>query len=179
MDANDTVLMVIDVQGKLVTLMHEQERLFNNIERLIKTAHLFNIPIIWSEQAPDKIGPTVTSIAALLSAHSAPIVKRTFSCYDCPPLRQKLDGLHRRHVLIAGIETHVCVYQTAQDLLRHGYEVDVIADAVSSRVLVNKEVALARLLQQGVGITSLELAVCELLKSADHPTFREVMGNIR
>ena len=94
-------------------------------------------------------------------------------------MRQKLKDLNRRQVLVAGIEAHVCVYQTALDLHRHGHEVDVVADAVSSRLLLNKEVALARLGQQGVGITSLELAACRLLKSADHPKFREVMTYVR
>ena len=91
------------------------------------------MPILWSEQAPDKIGETVESIKDLLYPMIKPIHKRSFSCYGCPEYVEHLKTINRRQILVTGIETHVCVYQTVRDLHRHGYEVHLIADAVSSR----------------------------------------------
>jgi len=173
------ILTVIDVQGKLATLMHEHERLFANIERVIKTAQILDIPILWTEQAPDKIGATIEPISRLLFPVVKPIPKRTFSCYACSEFRKHIDASGRQQVLITGIETHVCVYQTVRDLNRHGYDVQVIADAVSSRAQIDKDISLAHMRAMGVTLTSAEEIVCKLLGTADHPKFREVMANIK
>lgn len=172
-------MLVIDVQGNLLPRMHEHQRLLSNIERLLKILPLLDVPLVWSEQAPEKIGHTVEPLAGLLSAHTKPIAKRTFSCYACPPLRKHIDALRRPQVLVCGIEAHVCVYQTARDLHKHGYHVHIIADAVSSRAPANTHIALDLLRSQGVSLTSLELAVCDLLQGSDHPKFREIMGYIK
>jgi nicotinamidase-related amidase len=179
MAVRDAVLVVVDVQGKLAGFMYDHEFLFANIERLIKIAQIMEIPILWTEQAPEKIGATVEPIAQLLSPRLKPIPKRSFSCYACPEFRQSIDALGRRHVIICGIETHVCIHQTARDLKLHGYEVSVVADAVSSRTQNNKTIALEDLRQKGVTITSAEMAVCALMGGADHPKFKDVMANIK
>ena len=179
MSPNDTILVVVDVQGKLATLMFEHERLFANIERLIKIVRILDIPILWTEQAPEKIGATVEPISKLLFPVVKPIAKRSFSCYACGEFRRYIDGLRRQQVLLAGIEAHVCVYQTARDLRHHGYEVCLAADAVSSRTQSNKDIAVERMGREGMVITSVEMAICELLENADHPRFREVMAYIK
>ena len=179
MDIQDTVLMVIDVQGKLASLMHGHERLFTNIERAIKIAQILEIPILWTEQAPEKIGTTVEPISQLLFPVVKPISKRSFSCWGSPEFVETMRSLRRARVLVTGIETHVCVYQTVGDLKRHGYQVHVLADAVSSRSEANKTIALERMRGQGVVMSSVEMAMCELLKTADHPKFRDVMANIK
>ncbi len=176
LDIENSVLAVIDVQGKLADMVHEHDNVLVSIEHLIKIAAVFHLPVLWSEQAPDKIGPTAEPIKNLLFPIHKPIVKRSFSCYGCPDYVEHLKQINRRQILITGIETHVCVYQTARDLHRHGYEVHVVADAVSSRAQVDRNLAIARLRQEGITITSAEMAMCELLRTADHPQFKQVMA---
>ncbi len=179
MDIENSLLVVIDIQEKLAGLMHEHDQLMHNAKRAIHVAQLFSIPILWSEQAPDKIGPTVEEISTLLFPVIKPIHKRSFSCYDNPEFRQALDNSGRQQVVLVGIETHVCVYQTARDMKRYGYDVCVAFDAVSSRVYAQKENAILRMREEGVHIVSSEMIACEWLKHADHPGFRDVMANIK
>ena len=179
MGINNTVLVVIDVQGKLASLMFEHEHLFANMERLIKGGQILEIPILWTEQAPHKIGGTIEPIKHLLFPLIKPIAKTDFSCYACPEFKQALNNTGCSKVLIIGIETHVCVYQTVRDLHCHGYEVQVAVDAVSSRTQANKDVALGRMRTDGITLTSAEMVLCEWLKGADHPKFREIMANIK
>ena len=179
MGIDNTVLVVVDVQGNLAMLMHDQQFLFANIERMIKMAKILEIPILWTEQAPEKIGVTVEPIAKLLAPALKPISKRSFSCYGSPEFRQALAASGRRNVLLVGIETHICLYQTARDLYRHGYDVHVVRDAVSSRTQSNKDIAIERMRDHGITITSAEMTMCELLVTADHPKFRDVIANIK
>lgn len=179
MDIDKSILVVIDVQEKLAGLMHEHDHLMLNVKRAIHVSQLFNVPILWSEQAPDKIGPTVEEISSLLFPLIKPIHKRTFSCYENAEFRHVLDNSGRTQVLVVGIESHVCVYQTARDMKRHGYEVAVAFDAISSRAHFQKEIAVNRMRGEGVLIVSSEMIACEWLKHADHPKFREVMSSIK
>ena len=176
---DNSVLLVMDVQGKLATLVHEHEHMLANIERLIKSAGILGVPILWTEQAPDKIGETIDPVKHLLFSLIKPIVKRSFSCYSCPEFKQALKNSGRGQVLVTGIETQVCIYQTVHDLHGHGYEVQVIVDAVSSRTQANKAIAIERMRDEGVTLTSAEMALCEWLGGADHPKFREVMAHIK
>ena len=178
LDIANTCLIVVDVQGKLVELMHEKEVLFRNVQILIKAARILEIPILWCQQCPQSLGPTTPQIAELL-AGCQPINKATFSCCGNEDFKTALAGLSRRQIILAGIETHVCIYQTAADLLAQGYSVDIVADAVSSRTLANKQVALRRLSVQGANITSTEMTIFELLRTADHTRFKQVAKLIK
>jgi len=178
LDIANTCLIVVDVQGKLVELMHEKEVLFRNVQILIKAARILEIPILWCQQCPQSLGPTTPQIAELL-AGCQPIDKATFSCCGNEDFKTALAGLSRRQIILAGIETHVCIYQTAADLLAQGYSVDIVADAVSSRTLANKQVALRRLSVQGANITSTEMTIFELLRTADHTRFKQVAKLIK
>lgn len=164
---------MVDVQGKLAQLMHAKEVLFKNIQILIQAARILDIPILWCQQCPAALGPTVPDIAELLAGND-PINKSAFSCCGDETFNTRLNELSRRQVLLCGIETHVCIYQTAVDLLRKGFAVDVPADAVSSRTLENKQIALQRMAAKGVNIGSVEMALFELLRTAEHPKFRQV-----
>jgi len=179
LEIENTALAVIDVQGKLVSLVHEHERVLTHIQFFIKASEAFNLPILWTEQAPDKIGATVDSVKDLLSPMVKPIHKRSFSCYGCPEFVDRLKNINKRQIIVVGIETHVCVYQTVCDLHRHGYQMHVIADAVSSRHMSDHHLAIARMRDEGIIITSTEMVICELLKTADHPKFKEVMKYIK
>ena len=139
-----TVLVVVDVQGKLAQLMHDRAALFNALQRVIGGARSLALPILWAEQNPDRMGPTIPEIRSLLP-DLQPIPKLSFSCAGEPRFLAALQQTGRRQVLLAGIETHVCMAQTAADLVAGGYEVEVPADAVSSRTAENRAVGLEKI----------------------------------
>jgi nicotinamidase-related amidase len=153
--------------------MHDSKALFNNLQILISGAKLLEIPIIWMEQLPDKLGPTISEIQELLP-NMNPIVKDVFSCARNEEFNARLRGLHVHDVILAGIEAHVCVYQTAMDLLDQNYAVHVAADAVSSRTNSNKQLGLERMLLEGVVQTSVEMVLFELQGIAKGERFREL-----
>jgi nicotinamidase-related amidase len=173
LDIENCSLVIVDVQGKLARIMYEKELLFKNIQILIKASRILNIPILWCQQVPKALGPTIPEIAELLTGVE-PINKSSFSCCGNEKFNQKLKKLNRNQVLICGIETHVCVYQTAVDLLCKGFYVCVIADAVSSRTKESRKLALKRIVADGAKISSVEMALFELLKTAEHPNFKEI-----
>jgi nicotinamidase-related amidase len=173
LNEKDCCLVVVDVQGKLADLMHDKVTLFKNIRILIQSAKILDIPILWCQQVPAALGPTVPEIAELL-AGCEPINKSSFSCCLCEEFNNKLEELGRKQVMLCGIETHVCVYQSAVDLIEKDFEVDVIADAVSSRTQANKEIGLDRLAEEGARLSSTELALFEILRTADHPQFKQI-----
>jgi len=175
---DQTVLVIVDVQGKLARLVHRSEALLASIQKLIKGAQVLEIPILWTEQYPEGLGPTVPEVAGLLSGIQ-PISKRSFSCAGCEPFMQALEATNRRQVLLAGVEAHVCVYQTAVDLLERGYEVQVVADAVSSRSVQDRQIALAKIKDAGGSLTSTEAALFELLRVAEGAKFKEILKIIK
>ena len=178
LDIQNCCLVVVDVQGKLAQLMHGKQTLFKNIQILIKAAKILNIPILWCQQCPDALGPTVPEIAQLL-IDNEPINKSAFSCCGTEQFNTKLNELARYQVLLCGIETHVCIYQTAVNLLRKGFSVDVLADAVSSRTLENKQIAINRMAAEGINISCTEMALFELLRTAEHPQFKQIANLIK
>jgi len=174
----NTILLVIDVQGKLARLMHKKDELFRHISGLIRIASFLDIPIIVTEQVPEKIGTTISEITELLKG-TQPLPKACFSCCRQDQIMQKLESLNRKQIVVAGIEAHVCVYQTVHDLIHKQYEVQVVGDAVSSRTEMNKHFALDRIKFLGGGITSTEMIACEWLKTSEHPKFREIIRLIK
>lgn len=172
------VLVVIDVQGRLAQIMHEAAPLFANLERMARGCQVLGIPIIWNEQVPEKLGPTIPQLADAL-AGLEPLPKNAFSCAGNPEFLSRLEESGRRQVILVGIETHICVYQTTRDLLQRGYEVEVVADAVSSRTAANKEAGLARIQAIGGGITSTEMLLFEMLGRADREEFRAIQRLVK
>ncbi len=176
--AKDAVLVVVDIQGKLATLMDRKEEFYENVVRIIKGARVLEIPIIWNEQLPDKLGPTIDKIKSALPGQS-PLIKRTFSCCGNPDFMSELKAIGRGQVILAGMETHVCVYQTALDLLDDGHAVYIAADAVSSRSAENKRIALDAMRDAGVKITSVEMALFAVLRVAEGNRFRELLKIVK
>ena len=170
---DDTALVVIDVQGKLAQLMHNSTELFKNLRLMIQGAQVLGIPILLTEQYPKGLGPTVPEVSELLPA-IPPIAKNAFSCCGERAFMLALERLGRHQILLTGIETHVCVHQTALDLHDAGYEVQVIADAVSSRTAENRHIGLEKMRDAGVVITSTETALFELMKLAEGPQFKQI-----
>jgi len=178
LSVDNAVLVVIDVQEKLAGAMHEKENLIENLQKLIKGIKVLEVPIIWFEQNPQGLGATVPEIARLLS-NLEPISKLSFSCCASERFMKEMGALKRNHVLLTGIEAHVCVYQTARDLVNLGYEVQVVADTVSSRTVENKQIGLERIKEMGGSLTSVETALFELLKVAEGPKFKEILKIVK
>jgi len=175
---SDAVLVIVDVQGRLATLMYQKDEFYANVVRIIKGALALDIPVLWNEQLPDKLGDTIPEIKEALSGRQ-PLVKSTFSCCGNETFNEQLLQSGRRQVLLAGMETHVCVYQTAVDLLDKGYEVYLVADAVSSRFKENKEIGIQAIRDMGARITSVEMALFEMLKVAEGDQFKQVIKIVK
>ncbi len=175
---NNTVLLIVDVQGKLAHLMHEKEHLLENITRIIRGAQSLDVPILLAEQNPDGLGPTIPELIGLF-ADPKPISKSSFSCCGNDRFLNELKALQPENVLMAGIETHVCVYQTARDLIKADYTVEIIADAVSSRTIENKIIGLDKIRNIGAGITSVETALFELIETAQDDRFKKILEIVK
>jgi nicotinamidase-related amidase len=158
--------------------MHDQEKLFLHVQGLIRACRILAVPVIVTEQAPDKIGATVPEIAQHLGGVK-PIPKKSFSCFLCEPFAAELKSYKRKQVIVCGIESHVCVYQTTADLLDNGYSVSVAADAVSSRTAENRAFGLQRMAALGAVITCTEMILMELLRTSAHPKFKDILSLIK
>ena len=174
---DDTALIVIDIQVALTRVMHEKDRLVDNARRLIEGANVLGLPVILTEQYPKGLGHTIPEIAELIE--SEPVEKTAFSCCGEKAFVGAAEALGRRQLLLCGIETHVCVYQTARDLVERGYEVEVVADAVSSRAIGNKLIGLDRIKAAGAKLTSVEMALFELLKDASGDAFKQIVKIVK
>ena len=177
LDVKNAALIVIDLQGKLAQLMHAKAQLFDNVARLIKGAEVLELPIICTEQNPAGLGRTIDEIAPLIKAE--PIAKMSFSCCGEKRFLDAVAQLGRKQLLLCGIETHVCVYQTAADLIQHGYEVHAVADAVSSRTAGNRQIGLEKMKDAGARITSVEAALFELLRAAEGDKFKQILQIVK
>ena len=173
LDPDRAQLIVVDVQGRLARLMHDSDAMIRAQAILIRACRLLDVPVVWAEQLPDKLGATVDELQDPLAGLEA-CAKSSFGCLGDDALRDRILDSDRDQVLLAGIETHVCVWQTAAALLCEGREVHVIADAVSSRSADNKATGLMRLRDAGALISNVEMALFELMRDATHPRFREV-----
>lgn len=169
----NALLLLVDVQGKLARIMHESDAMIHQQGVLIEACRLLELPIVWAEQLPHKLGPTVPELAEKLEGHT-PCAKGSFGCWGDEALRQAIRDSGRDRILLAGIETHVCVWQTAAALRAEGYEVHLICDAVSSRSAFNRDIAFRRMQASGVHLSNVEMVLFELMHAADHPKFRDV-----
>jgi len=178
LSVDNSILLVIDVQEKLFRAIHQKEQLMDNLQRLIKGIKILEIPILLTEQYPQGLGATIPEIAQLLP-DIRPLPKICFSCCGDEAFLQAFKKLNRKQVLIAGIESHVCVYQTAADLLTAGYEVYAVSDTISSRNEQNSDIGLKMMTQLGAKITSTEAALFELLKVAKGDKFKAISQIVR
>ena len=176
MSADDTAMIVVDVQEKLIPLVPNASRIVWNIERLLDAAKALGVPCFGTEQYPKGLGPTVEPLASRLAEMHE---KLAFSCTACRELVRQLEQREIIRVLLVGIETHVCVQQTALDLLAAGFRVYVAADAVGSRFAVDYEYSLRRMETTGVVLTTTEAAMFEWCEVAGTPEFKEVSQLVR
>jgi len=172
------ILVLIDIQEKLLKVMWKKEDLISNISKLIRAFRIMDIPILLTEQYPKGMGKTDPKISEL-SNGIEPKEKLCFSCVGEDDFSVRLKSLGRGQVVLAGIEAHVCMLQTALDLLDQGYFVYVPYDGTSSRRKSDLRNALERMQKEGVVIGSIESAIFELLKVAGTPMFKEILQIIK
>lgn len=176
MSAGDTGLLVIDVQEKLMPKIQGADAVVRNIAFLIDGARQLEMPVLATEQYPKGLGATVAPLIARLPERPD---KVAFSCCAIPSVTQDLRRQARPKVLLAGIETHVCVLQTALDLLAHDFRVYVAADAVSSRYAIDHEYGLRRMERAGCILVTTEMALFEWVGGSGHPKFKAISGLIQ
>lgn len=175
---DDALLLVVDLQAKLLPAIHEHERVLTACGRMIRAAHVMHVPVLATEQYRAGLGPTVPAIAELLA--DAPVIEKlTFSACGIEPVRTRLAEAKRSQVIVIGIEAHVCIQQTVLDLLEAGYAPMVPADAVSSRRPFDAEVALRRMTQAGAVVTTTESLIFELCREAGTPLFKELLPLVK
>jgi Amidases related to nicotinamidase len=168
LNKDDTVLVIIDLQEKLMKAMSQSEKVYKNTNLLLTAAKAMDIPVIVTEQYPRGLGSTVDEIQANLPEHKY-MDKVTFSAFE--GLKELLDE-GRRNVLITGSETHICVFQTTRDLVKAGYNVHVVKDAVCSRFKENHQSGLQLMKDVGAVITNTETVLFDLIKVAGSPAFK-------
>lgn len=181
-----TGLIVVDIQGKLASLVHESAALILNCEKLIKGAKALELPILWLEQNPERIGSTVDELSSLLSTNSSsapseqkPIHKFTFDACEEINFKERVQAENVDTWIICGIEAHICVYQTALSLNEMGFTVQLVSDCVSSRTLENKNLAIQKLVNDGIELTGLEMCLFELVKDCRAAEFKEILALIK
>jgi nicotinamidase-related amidase len=170
-----SVLILIDFQERLVPAMAEKERLLENTIRLATITRILGLPVVVTEQ--QKLGATVAELRAALG-ETDPVSKVEFNCFGSEVFTERVKALKRNTLVLAGIEAHICVAQTALHAAPY-YRVHVVADAVSSRSPQNRDIALRRMEQAGVVLTSTEMVVYELLGKAGTEEFREVLKLVK
>jgi nicotinamidase-related amidase len=171
MNREDSVLLVIDVQETLIKLIADRKRIIWNVRRLLDAAKVLGVPIAATEQYPERLSPTVPELKERIG--HAPD-KLSFSACVCGDIFERWKADDRSRVLICGIETHVCVLQSALDLAANGFEVYVAVDAVGARYSVDHEIALRRMESAGVVLTTTETAFFEWCRTAEAPEFKQI-----
>ena len=165
LDRTKATLVIIDVQERLMPVISNREQVEQNIVRLARGAQILGVPILITEQYVKGLGQTVANVREALGDAYMPIEKGCFSGFR---------DLERKQVIVAGVETHVCVYQTVSDFLARRYDVTIVADAVSSRTQENKDIALRRMVNDGAKLSSTEMTLFELTVESGTDEFRAI-----
>jgi len=178
LNTDDTVLFIIDVQDRLVGMLKNSEEIAKNNMILAKTARILNLPTIATEQYPKGLGSTIYEIKEHILSENI-FEKTSFSALEEDSVRNKLKEINPKNIILTGIESHICVYQTALALVEAGYNVYVVKNAVSSRKTKDYRTALELMRDFKVKLTCLETVLFELLKTSKHPNFKEIQSFIK
>lgn len=174
---NNSIFLAIDIQEKLVKMLNDNS-VENEAYKLLKTAEIMNIPTVITEQYPKGLGTTVDNIKSC-SQNAFYFEKTYFSALKDTTIKEEIKSFNRKQIILFGIETHICVLQTAIDLLNEGYEVFIVKSACGSRNPDNKETALKRLRHLKAQIVTTEMVIFELLETSKHQNFKEVQALIK
>ena len=184
-NSNDTALVIIDMQEKLLPAIRRNEEILSNVQRLLATAEILGVAVVATEQYPKGLGPTVSGLAESVAHCSAKWLpaglpaKTMFSCRECELVFKNLHANGVQNLLLCGIETHVCVAQTALDMIAAGFSVQLCVDATGSRFELDCEIAIRRLEAEGCTITTTEAAMFELCERAGSDSFKAMAKLLR
>jgi nicotinamidase-related amidase len=179
LDPSQTALVIVDMQEAFRTAISDFAETTARIALIAHAAQLLEVPIIVTEQYPKGLGRTANEIKAVLPADLEPIEKTSFGAGGVPEFDARLIELHTLHVLVCGIEAHICVNQTVHDLLAGGYKVHFLTDCISARSAHNKQIAYSKMQQSGALPTTTEMAVFELMGNARHEQFKTIQNLIK
>lgn len=179
LSADQTLLIAIDIQERLLPAIHDGARVQRNAEILLQAAKILQIPALLTEQYPKGLGRTVPQIRAAAGDSSPVLEKMHFSAWRDDAIRAHIEGMQRPSVVIVGVEAHVCVLQTALDMAASGCRVAVVTDAVSSRHPDSARVACDRLASTGITLVTTEMCIFEWLGTASHPAFKTLSALIK
>lgn len=178
LDRTTCALVIVDIQERLVPAMGHKDTVISNCLHLIEAAKLMNIPILLTEQYPKGLGATIPEIRDALSSY-APVVKTTFSCCGESAFETEMQKTGRKTILLTGMETHVCVLQTALDLMNNGFSVHLVKDAVCSRTKANWQTGVEFMRDAGAVISCTETVLFQLLKAAGTEEFKVIAKRIK
>jgi isochorismate hydrolase len=178
LDKNDAVLLIIDIQDKLASVMTMKDQVVKNCLHLIELAKMQNIPVVLTEQYPRGLGRTVAEIQAALLSYK-PVEKVAFNCCGEPAFLTEIKKLGKKKVIVTGMETHICVLQTSLGLLQEGLDVHLVQDAVCSRTKANWVTGVEFLRDAGAAVTCAETVLFQLLKVAGTEEFKKISMRIR
>ena len=175
--AEESVLVIIDMQERLVPAMQAPARTIRNTRTLLSSAHELGIPVIMTEQYPAGLGHTVPELTG--RPDTITLEKMHFSCMEDETFAETLARLGRKQVVLAGMEAHICVVQTAASMIERNYDVFVVSDATASRTLDSEQACIARLSASGAAIVTTEMVVFEWLGKAGTPAFKKLLPLIK
>jgi nicotinamidase-related amidase len=178
LDKNNTALVIIDIQERLAAVMKMKDAVVNNCLHLIELSKMLTIPIVLTEQYPKGIGQTAEPIRKALPEYQ-PIEKLTFSCCEEPSFPDVIRKLNKKTLIVTGMETHICILQTSIGLLREGFNVHLVKDAVCSRTKENWEIACEFMRDAGAVITCTETVLFQLLQIAGTEEFKAISKRIK
>lgn len=176
--SEETLLLIIDVQGRLAQGVVRSEALEAATGKLVRACKILEVPVLLTEQYPKGLGATIDSLKELL-AGTVVVEKLSFSCCGSAEFMRQLRSFNRNDILVAGMEAHVCVYQTAVDLVEFGYNVHLVTDCVSSRSEENRMLGIRCIEKAGASLTSSEMAIFELLRTAEGERFKAISKIIK
>ena len=179
LNAQTTVLIVVDMQEPFFQPIFEKERVLDNVRMLMEGARILEVPIVATTQYASRMGGVLPEIEVLLPTPQPPLDKLCFSCYADPAFAAEMARLDRHQALLCGIETHICVSQTAHGLLAAGYQPHVVVDAVSSRTEANWRLGLEKMRQSGVIPASVESALYGMMHAAGTPQFLQMLQLVK
>lgn len=178
LNQNDSLIFIIDIQEKLLNAVFNKQTLAKNAVIISKAAAILDIPVIITEQYPKGLGNTINEIKQVL-AQPELFEKTSFSALDDSNILESLKNFKKRQIVLFGIETHICVSQTANALSEAGYDVNVILDACGSRSEIEHKAGLNRIKSNNCNVITTEIALFEWLKSSRHPNFKEIQNLIK
>ena len=172
-------ILIVDIQEKLINAVYNKDLILKKASIMAQAAYILGIPVVVTEQYPKGLGNTIQPIKDALLEQAAYFEKTSFSAIENPAIANAIDKSARKQIVLFGIETHICVSQTATALLAKGYDVTLISDASSSRVETEHLAGIERMKANGVHIITTEIALFEWLKSARHIKFKEIQSLIK